>query len=82
MTTYGPTTAPPDEIMRDLESWREAERRCSRGQEYQIGERRLRRADLKEIRTTIYELRRELQQARGGSVLGMNVGMPNRSYRG
>ena len=62
--------------------WREAERRVSKGQSYEINGRRLARADLKEIRTTIYELRRELQQARGGSVLGMNVGLPARSYRG
>jgi transposase len=82
MTTYGPTTAPPDEIQEDLRKWREAERRVSNGQEYEIGGRRLRRADLKEIRTTIYELRRELQQAHGGSVLGTNVGLPSRSYRG
>lgn len=49
------------EILRSrLTAYIEAERACLRGQEYRIGDRMLRRADLSEIRRAISDLQDEI----------------------
>lgn len=44
-----------------LEMYLEAERKILSGQEYEIGNRRLRRADLKEVRAAIEDLADEIE---------------------
>lgn len=44
-----------------LQMYREAERKILQGVEYQIGDRRLRRPDLSQVRAAIAELEDELE---------------------
>lgn len=58
-------------ILRErLAMYLEAERVILRGEEYQIGDRRLRRPDLKSVRDAIAELQLELdaEEIKGGRV--------------
>ncbi|GAK06046.1 hypothetical protein JCM19037_4600 [Geomicrobium sp. JCM 19037] len=48
-----------------LNVWLEAERKVATGQEYRIGSRMLKRADLKDIRDSIQYWRREVNRLSG-----------------
>ena len=52
---------------RQIALWQEALEKVSRGQEYTIGSRRLRRADLPEIRSTLDWLRAPWKTKRPGT---------------
>lgn len=56
-----------------LDMWLKAEEGVSTSQEYRIGTRTLRRADLKEIREQILFWKRQLDQLEGGRGGGARV---------
>jgi len=64
---------PLAEARRDLALWKAALRAIATGQEYQIGTRRLRRADLKECRAMVAYYEGEVDRLRCGRSRGARV---------